>query len=138
MPVFLKPFPVLLVPSPFSSLPREGASSLTTGPILGSKSLPHPYFLLVGALGFQGPNSWSIIGHPSPNTHRSRSSWSQSHCRSPRWWSPGGSGRRRGCPVLSGSRSGLGPRPFPVTPTLGHAGRVPELRPALPATPPWP
>lgn len=68
-----------------------------------------------------------------PGTHQSRSFWSQSRCRSPRWWSPDGPGRRRGCPALSGSQSGLAPHLFPVTPTPGHTGRAPELRPSLPA-----
>lgn len=124
-----------LSPSLLSVLPtgKEVAS-----PVPGPRPSSYPYLGEVCWGRFCSPDSCTPN---QPGTHRSRSFWSQSRCRSPRWWSPGGPGRRRGCPELSGSQSGLAPRPFPVTPTPRHTGRAPELRPALPThpdTPKWP
>lgn len=112
-----------------SSRPRSGLQALTT-PSPSAGSCHSPGFLQ------QGGASQPLTHHTpnQPGTHRSRSSWSRSHCQSPRWWSPGGPGRRRGCPALSGSRSGPAPHLSSVTPPqvtqAGLPGRLP-----LPATP---
>lgn len=133
LPVLAAPMCSLPGPSPgkgVSSRPRSGLQALTT-PSPSAGSCHSPGFLQqVGA-------SQPLTRHTpnQPGTHRSRSSWSRSHCQSPRWWSPGGPGRRRGCPALSGSRSGPAPHLSSVTPPqvtqAGLLGRLP-----LPATPP--